>query len=102
MKSAAQQTIFKILDRGVGLPKGEEMRIFEKFYRAEPLVESNIPGLGIGLAICKGQVEANASILTAYQRDGGGAVFELTLGNATQEETSQQQSESKNESPCSR
>ncbi len=81
VESLERQTEFKILDRGMGLPKGEEMRIFEKFYRAEPLVESNIPGLGIGLAVCKGLVEANGGILTAYQREGGGAVFQMTVSN---------------------
>lgn len=83
--NSEKQTVFKILDRGVGLPKGEEMRIFDKFYRAEPLVESNIPGLGIGLAVCKGLVEANGGTLTAYQRDGGGAVFEVRTNNASKE-----------------
>lgn len=79
LESLDTQIQFKILDRGDGLPKGEEMRIFEKFYRAEPLVESNIPGLGIGLAVCKGLVEANGGQLTAYQREGGGAVFQMNL-----------------------
>lgn len=81
VESLDKQIQFRILDRGVGLPKGEELRIFEKFYRAEPLVESNIPGLGIGLAVCKGLVEANGGSLTAYQREGGGAVFQMNLDN---------------------
>jgi len=75
------QTQFDISDRGIGLPQGDELNIFEKFYRAEPLMESNIPGLGIGLAVCKGLVEANGGSLTAHQRDGGGAIFRMTVGN---------------------
>lgn len=68
-----------ILDRGQGLPKGKEDRVFERFYRAEELVESNIPGLGIGLAVCKGLAEANGATLSARQRDGGGAAFDLRI-----------------------
>lgn len=96
VESLDRQIQFKILDRGVGLPKGEELRIFEKFYRAEPLVESNIPGLGIGLAVCKGLVEANGGHLTAYQRVGGGAVFQMSLDYVI--ETLPTQSGSENES----
>lgn len=92
-----EQIQFKISDRGVGLPKGEEMRIFEKFYRAEPLVESNIPGLGIGLAVCKGLVEANGGNLTASQREGGGAIFQMNLDNVI-EPTIKQSGSIENES----
>lgn len=85
VENLGTQTQFKISDRGIGLPEGDETQIFEKFYRAESLVESNIPGLGIGLAVCKGLVEANGGSLTAQQRDGGGAVFRMIVAN-TQEE----------------
>jgi len=90
VKSLGRQTQFKILDRGIGLPKGEETRIFEKFYRAEPLVESNIPGLGIGLAVCKGLVDANGGSLNACQRAGGGTVFQLNLDNVLETDLSEQ------------
>jgi two-component system sensor histidine kinase KdpD len=81
VKNLGTQTQFEISDRGIGLPQGDEAQIFEKFYRAESLVESNIPGLGIGLAVCKGLVEANGGSLTAQQRDGGGAVFRMVVAN---------------------
>lgn len=74
-----------ILDRGQGLPKGREDKVFDRFYRAEELVESNIPGLGIGLAVCKGLAEANGATLSARQREGGGAAFDLRIP-ATQDE----------------
>lgn len=74
-----ESIIIQVLDRGAGLPAGEEQRVFEPFYRAPSLAESAIPGIGIGLAVCLGLVEANGGKLTAWNRDGGGAVFQITL-----------------------
>jgi two-component system sensor histidine kinase KdpD len=68
-----------ILDRGVGLPAGEEEHIFERFYRASVWRESAVPGTGMGLAICRGLVEAQGGQLTAANREGGGAVFRVAL-----------------------
>jgi two-component system sensor histidine kinase KdpD len=69
----------EVLDRGWGLPQGEEERIFERFYRAARWRESSLPGSGIGLAICRGLAEAHGGRLQASSRNGGGAVFRLSL-----------------------
>lgn len=68
-------------DNGPGLPLGEEEEIFRKFTRGQK--ESAIPGVGLGLAICKAVVEAHRGKIWAEPRDGGGArfVFTLPLGN---------------------
>jgi two-component system, OmpR family, sensor histidine kinase KdpD len=71
--------LIRILDRGPGLPEGEEVKIFEPFYRGSTVSESAIPGTGVGLAICRGLVEAHRGELTAYNRESGGAVFQITL-----------------------
>jgi two-component system, OmpR family, sensor histidine kinase KdpD len=71
--------VLEVLDRGPGLPVGEEERVFERFYRAPGLHESARPGMGLGLSIARGLVEAHGGQLTARPRDGGGAVFEIRL-----------------------
>ncbi len=71
--------VMAVLDRGPGLPKGEEQRVFEPFYRAPVLSESAVPGVGIGLALCRGLVEANGGELTTANRSGGGATFRVSL-----------------------
>lgn len=69
-------TIIELADRGPGLPRGSESRIFEKFFRVK---ETGQPGAGLGLAICRGVVEAHGGEITAQNREGGGAVFRIVL-----------------------
>ena len=64
-------------DRGPGLPYGKERSIFEKFIRGRQ--ESAIPGVGLGLAICRAIVAAHGGSIHAENRDGGGARFVFTL-----------------------
>lgn len=69
----------EVLDRGVGLDPARLEAVFERFYRAPGLGESSVPGLGIGLSVCRGLAEAHGGTLTAAPREGGGSVFRLTL-----------------------
>jgi len=71
--------MIEVMDLGSGLPPGEEDRIFEPFYRAPQLRETSIPGVGIGLAVCRGLVEAHHGSLSAEARPGGGTVFRILL-----------------------
>ncbi len=69
--------LVEIADRGPGFAEGEEERLFEKFYRAR---EGDRPGgIGLGLTIARGIVEAHGGAMTAANREGGGAVFRFTL-----------------------
>jgi two-component system, OmpR family, sensor histidine kinase KdpD len=70
-----------VADRGPGLPPGEEARVFEKFYRG-PLARDG--GAGLGLAICRGIVEAHGGVITAENRSGGGALFRVVLPRGEQ------------------
>jgi two-component system sensor histidine kinase KdpD len=69
--------ILAVADHGPGLPVGDEQRIFEKFYRAR--AAQNGSGVGLGLTICRGIIEAHGGRIWAENRSGGGAVFRFTL-----------------------
>jgi two-component system sensor histidine kinase KdpD len=66
----------EIADRGPGFRAGEESRVFEKFFRGQ---RTNRGGVGLGLAICRGIVEAHGGALFAENRPGGGALFRIVL-----------------------
>jgi two-component system sensor histidine kinase KdpD len=70
------QLLISVSDRGPGIPAGSADRIFEKFYRGD---NRKTGGLGLGLSIARGFVEAHGGHLGAENRDGGGARFTIRL-----------------------
>jgi two-component system sensor histidine kinase KdpD len=66
-----------VSDNGPGIPPGREEAIFDKFSRGER--ESAIPGVGLGLAICRAIVEAHGGSIRAGRADEGGAAFIIAL-----------------------
>jgi two-component system sensor histidine kinase KdpD len=66
----------EVADRGPGIPPAHIEKIFEKFFREE---RSDRTGVGLGLAICSGIVEAHGGKIWVENRAGGGAVFKFTL-----------------------
>ena len=72
------RVVIEVDDRGPGVPAAERDHIFEKFYRLkrEP---SHGGGAGLGLAICRGFVEAHGGKIWVEDREGGGSRFRFTL-----------------------
>ncbi len=68
----------EVRDRGPGVPVGLHERIFEKFARAAA-AERHAEGAGLGLAICKGLINAHDGKIWVEERQGGGSVFVFTL-----------------------
>ncbi len=52
LSPAERHVRFAVTDRGLGVPPGEQRRIFEKFYRLDPDMTRGIGGTGLGLYIC--------------------------------------------------
>ena len=71
------QMVISVADRGPGIPEKEKMYIFDKFYRV--LGTPHGTGSGLGLAVCKGLVEAHGGSIWEENRSGGGAIFRFTL-----------------------
>jgi two-component system sensor histidine kinase KdpD len=72
-----EQVVVDVADRGPGLPDGDEERIFEKHHGGPQAGDRG--GVGLGLSICRGIVEAHGGKIRAINRDGGGAVFRFTI-----------------------
>ena len=71
-----------IADDGPGLPMGQHERLFEKFQRGHS--ESNVVGVGLGLAICRAVARLHGGDIFARENPGGGARFEIELSVAMQ------------------
>ncbi len=69
----------KILDRGMGVPRGSEEKIFEQFYRAHDSLSSGIQGSGLGLTLARQIARAHDGDVIYESREGGGSCFALRL-----------------------
>ena len=69
------EVVVEVADQGIGLPAGEEERIFEQFHRGANAVST--AGTGLGLSLVKNVVEAHGGRVEAANRPGGGSVFRL-------------------------
>ena len=71
------RVVLKVLDRGPGVPVQEKDSIFEPFRRGSGA--ANTGGSGLGLALARHFADAHAGTIDVTDREGGGAVFALTL-----------------------
>jgi two-component system sensor histidine kinase KdpD len=70
--------LIHVADRGPGIPQADLERVFDKFYRVKQKRQHPM-GSGLGLAVCKGIVEAHGGQIWAKAREGGGVIFYVTL-----------------------
>jgi two-component system, OmpR family, sensor histidine kinase MtrB len=68
-----------VRDYGVGLRPGEQQRVFERFWRADPARARTTGGTGLGLAISLEDALLHGGWLQAWGEPGKGSVFRLTL-----------------------
>jgi two-component system sensor histidine kinase KdpD len=68
-----------VADHGPGVAPNDRERIFDKFYSVTSGVRKGIVGSGLGLAVCRGLVEAHGGHIWEENRPGGGAIFRFTL-----------------------
>ena len=74
-RRVTQAIEIEVADRGVGIPPDNLPYIFHRFYRAH----HDVSGIGLGLSICKGIIDAHGGQITAENRSGSGTIFRLTL-----------------------
>ncbi|MDD5303952.1 MAG: HAMP domain-containing sensor histidine kinase [Elusimicrobia bacterium] len=74
----ADSVRFSVIDTGPGIPADELPMLFDRFYQANDNAHKR-KGLGLGLAICKGLVEAHGGRIWVESLPGVGSAFNFTL-----------------------
>ena len=79
MKTTDDQMILSISDQGLGIPKQDLPRIFDRFYRVDRARSRAQGGTGLGLAIAKEIVKQHKGFIWAKSEYGKGSTFTIVL-----------------------
>jgi signal transduction histidine kinase len=74
-----ESAVIKVKDGGIGIDGKDQIRIFERFYRAEGKSEQTFPGFGIGLFIASEIVQRHNGSISVQSVKGKGSVFTVSI-----------------------
>jgi len=78
-QEAGEMILIQVRDQGIGIPHEDLERVFERFYRVENEITRSVRGIGLGLAVCRGIVEAHGGRIWVESLPGEGSTFYFTL-----------------------
>ncbi len=78
-----EEVVIEIEDNGVGIPRREQKRVFDRFYRVDSLLTRNTEGTGLGLSIAQRIVQAHDGRISVDSVPGKGSTFRVHLPMAS-------------------
>ena len=72
-----------VTDSGIGIPRKDRTRVFERFYRVDQSRASSTGGTGLGLAIVKHVASNHGGSVSVWSEEGLGSTFTLRIPLAT-------------------
>ena len=79
LSASAKTATINVHDYGIGIPKAQREKIFERFYRAVTPDQKAFPGLGMGLYITAEIVKRHGGTIQVESDEGKGSTFQVTL-----------------------
>jgi two-component system phosphate regulon sensor histidine kinase PhoR len=73
------RVVIEVADNGPGVPRKEQRRVFDKFYRGQEQMRSTTDGSGLGLAMARLTVRAHRGTLSLHSDPGHGSRFTVSL-----------------------
>jgi signal transduction histidine kinase len=77
--AVSDRVIIEVIDSGIGIPRSEQKKIFEKFYRVSNGLVHDTKGSGLGLSIVKHIIEAHGGQISVESITGKGSRFIVSI-----------------------
>jgi signal transduction histidine kinase len=82
---SATDIIVRIRDEGIGIKTDHLEKLFDRYFRADSVIDSAVPGFGIGLYLCAAIIKQHDGKIWAESEFGTGSVFYFCLPLNTQQ-----------------
>lgn len=79
MRVSGRMLRISVSDRGIGIPRPEHTRIFQKFYRVNDLLRRDVEGSGLGLAIVRHVAMGHGGRVEVESEPGRGSTFSVIV-----------------------
>ncbi|MFK7983485.1 MAG: ATP-binding protein, partial [Saprospiraceae bacterium] len=79
VQQAEKQLEIQVIDNGRGIPQKDVPYIFDQFYKVDNLDETQMEGMGVGLALTKTLVQQLEGVISVDSQIGEGSVFKVLL-----------------------
>ncbi len=76
---SGSEVVLSVEDHGIGIPRGEQERIFDRFHRVSTGLVHDVKGSGLGLSIVRHIVRAHRGSVTIVSEPGKGSTFSIRL-----------------------
>ncbi len=73
------EAVVAVMDRGMGVPEDDRVRIFEPFSQVEDPDHHSLSGLGLGLYIAQEIIQGHGGRVWHEEREGGGSIFRFSV-----------------------
>lgn len=73
------KTVISVSDTGIGIPKNEQDRVFERFYRIDKSRSKELGGTGLGLSIVKHAAKFHDATINLSSKEDEGSTFTITF-----------------------
>jgi signal transduction histidine kinase len=79
VRKEEDRAAISVIDRGTGIPAGEQQAIFQKFVRGRAAIAANVKGTGVGLSIVQHIIRAHGGEIRLDSEVGRGSTFTILL-----------------------
>jgi signal transduction histidine kinase len=79
LRGDGEEATLEVSDTGMGISSEDQAHLFNRFYRTDDAEKLAIPGIGLGLSICKAIVDGHGGSIAIESEEGAGTTFRVRL-----------------------